>query len=159
MSRLRRARAARRVLITLLVIFLAAAAFNTFGVRTRTVTSASGGYELTVEYASVTRPGLATPWSVEVRQPGGFDGPIVIEVSSGYLDMFDENGLDPDPSKATARPGHVQWEFEPPDGDTLSVSFDARIEPARQWGRAGSVRVIEDGRAVTTARFRTWVMP
>src|SRR5687768_4456584 len=121
--------------------------------------SAGGGFELTVEYASVTRPGLATPWAVEVRRPGGFDDPVVIAVSSEYLDMFDENGLDPDPSKATAYPGFVEWEFDPPATDTLSVSFDARLEPARQWGRTGTVKVIDNERPVTQVEFHTWVMP
>jgi hypothetical protein len=159
LRRLQRARLGRRIIITALVLFLLAAALGAFGVRTRTVTSAGGGFELTVEYATVTRPGLATPWSVEVRRPGGFDDPIVIAVSSEYLDMFDENGLDPDPSKATSYPGYVEWSFEPPSTDTLSVAFDARLEPARQWGRPGTVQVINNGRPVTEVVFRTWVMP
>ncbi len=159
LPRLKRARLARRVIIGALCLFLLAAALGAFGVRTRSVTSTAGDYELTVEYATVTRPGLATPWAIEVVRPAGFDGPITLAASSAYLDMFDENGLDPDPSKATADGDFVHWEFDPPPADTLSVSFDARIEPARQWGRSGVVKLIVDDRVLTQVTFRTWVMP
>jgi hypothetical protein len=53
----------------------------------------------------------------------------------------------------------VIWEFDPPDGDTLGVSLDARIEPGAQWGRTGETSVLVDGRPVATARYKTWVLP
>ena len=158
LPQVRRARALRRVAIGALVVFLGAGALNVFGVRTATVEASGGGYDLSVEYAAMTRPGLATPWSVEITRPGGFAGPVTLSVSSDYLDMFDENGLDPDPSSATADPDRVVWEFEPPDGDTLTVSFDARLEPARQSGQDGVVEVLEDGEPVVRVRFTTRVM-
>jgi hypothetical protein len=158
-DRLRRSRTLRRVALACLFVFLAAGLAGAFGVRTREASASNNGYELTVTFATVTRPGLATPWSVDVRRSGGFDGPITIAASSDYLDMFDENGLDPEPSSSTADPEFVVWEFEPPAGDTLSVSFDARIEPAKQWGRSGVVKVLAEDAEVVQASFRTWVMP
>lgn len=119
-----------------------------------------GGYELTVTYGQVTRGGLATPWAVKVHHPGGFVGPTTISTSTSYLDLFDENGFEPEPSKVTATPDEVIWEFEPPPGDTLRVSLDARIEPAAQWGRSAETSVLgEDGQPVVTARYKTWVLP
>jgi hypothetical protein len=156
---LQRSRTLRRVSLICIFAFLIAGLAGAFGVRTREVTATGNGYELTVTFATVTRPGLATPWSVDVQRPGGFDGPITIAATSDYLDMFDENGLDPDPSASTADPEFVVWEFDPPMGDTLSVSFDARIEPAQQWGRSGTVKVLADDAEVVQASFRTWVMP
>ena len=158
-ERLRLGRAARRVFIVLLFVFIGLGLAGVLGVRTGTVSATGGGYELEVTYARVTRPGLATPWSTTVRHPGGFEGPITIAVSSEYFDMFDENGLDPDPSGATADGEYVYWEFEPPDGDVLEVSFDARIEPARQWGRDGVSRLMDGNRVIAEARYKTWVLP
>ncbi len=129
------------------------------GVRSRMTTVAGGGYELTVTYAQVSRPGLATPWSLEIHHAGGFDGPVTVSTKSSYLDLFDENGFDPDPSTTTATPDAVIWEFDPPEGDTLGVSFDARIEPGAQWGRTGETSVLVDGKPVVTATYKTWVMP
>jgi hypothetical protein len=159
LERLRSSRASRRIFIALLFIFLALGLAGVLGVRTGTVSATGGGYEIEVEFARVTRPGLATPWSTTVRHPGGFDGPITIAVSSEYFDMFDENGLDPDPDGATADGEFVYWEFQPPAGDVFEVSFDARIEPARQWGREGVSRLMDGETVLAEARYRTWVLP
>ena len=129
------------------------------GVHTSTTTARSGGYELTVTFGRVSRPGLATPWSLEIRHRGGFDGPVTVSTNSKYLDLFDENGFDPQPSRSSATPDEVVWEFAPPDGDILGVSLDGRIEPGAQWGRTGETSVLVDGKPVVTARYKTWVLP
>jgi len=157
--RIRRARAFRRLFIAVLFAFLGVGLADQLGVLSRTTTAQGGGYELTVTYGQVSRGGLATPWSFEVHRPGGFDGPITVSTTSAYLDLFDENGFDPQPNSSTATPDTVIWEFEPPDGDTLAVSLDARIEPAAQWGRTGETSVLVDGKPVVTARYKTWIMP
>jgi hypothetical protein len=145
--------------MSLVAVFLLLGLSGSLGVRTRTTTVQGGGYELTVTYGQVSRPGLPTPWSFELHRTGGFDGPITISSSSKYLDMFDENGFDPNAAKVTATPELVIWEFDPPPGDTLAVSLDARIEPSVQWGRQGETSVLEDGKPVVTARYKTWVLP
>jgi len=157
--RSRRARAVRRLFMAALVAVLALGLAGLLGVDSATKTAGGGGYELTVTYGRVSRPGLATPWSLEVRHPGGFDGPITISTNTKYLDLFDENGFDPQPSKSTATPDTVIWEFDPPDGDTLGVSLDARIEPGAQWGRTGETSVLVEGQPVVTAKYKTWVLP
>jgi hypothetical protein len=155
----RRARTGRRIFMTLLLVFLAVGLTGRLGVHSRTMTVQGGGYELTVTYAETSRAGLATPWSLEIRHPGGFDGPVTVSASSKYMDLFDENGFDPQPSRSTATADAVIWEFDPPDGDTLGVSLDGRIEPGAQWGRAGETSVLVDGKPVVTARYKTWVLP
>jgi hypothetical protein len=159
LTRARRARTVRRVFLTLLAAFIALGAAGRLGVRTATVTARGGGYELTVTYGQVSRPGLPTPWSFVVRRAGGFDGPVTVVATHKYLDMFDENGFDPEPSSSTATEQYIVWEFEPPPGDTLAVSLDARIEPSVQWGRSGETAVVENGRQVVVARYKTWIMP
>jgi hypothetical protein len=157
--RSRRSRAVRRLFLTLLAALVAIGASGRLGVYSRMTTASGAGYELTVTYAQVTRPGLASPWSLEIRRPGGFDGPVTVTTNAKYLDLFDENGFDPQPSKSTATPDMVIWEFEPPEGDTLGVSLDARIEPGAQWGRTGESSVLVDGQPVVTVKYKTWVMP
>ncbi len=53
----------------------------------------------------------------------------------------------------------VLWEFDPPEGDTLTVYFDARIEPQLQRGVTGEVAVIEDGAPVVQVEFHTSIRP
>ena len=159
--RLRAARAARRFFFLSLCALLVAAILNLLGVRTGEATGSGGGYEVAVTYAEITRPGLATPWSVEIRRQGGFPRAVTVAVRSSYFDSFDENSLDPEPLGSVSDGERTTWTFEPPqDGDTLSISFDARIEPGVQFERiAGTVQVLEDGRAVATVRFKTLVLP
>ena len=143
-----------------LVLFLGASFTRAYGVRTETVEAIGGGYELSVRYGGTTRPALATPFDIEIRRPGGFDGPVTVAVTGEYLAMWDENGLSPAPSAETADGEWRVWEFDPPDGEVLLVSFDARIEPAAQSGERGRVEIRdESGGAVVAVDFETEVLP
>ena len=137
-----------------------AAPFGIYGVQTNTVSSTGNGIDLEVRYGTVSRPALATPFEIEVTSPGGFDGPVTVAVRSTYLAMWDENGLDPSPSEETADGESTFWTFDPPDGDVLAISFDARIEPAAQNGEAGRVAVVDDaGAELVAVEFTTRVLP
>lgn len=155
----RRHRATRRVGFVLLAVVLILGATNVLGPRAVTTTAAGGGFELTVTYASVSRPGLSTPWTLEVRRPGGFDGPVTIATTGDYFALFDENGLDPDPEAATTDGDLRIWEFGPPLGDVLTVTFDARLEPASHLRRSAETSVLVDREAVVSVRYSTLVMP
>jgi hypothetical protein len=133
--------------------------FDAYGVDTATVQAEGGGYRLEVEFPSVSRPALASPFEITVTRAAGFDGPITVAVSRDYLAMWDENGLVPAPAGERTAGEMVHWEFDPPVGDELTVFFDARIEPAAQSGRTGRVAVIEDDAAVVEVEFRTEVRP
>jgi hypothetical protein len=132
---------------------------DAYGVDDATVRVAGGGYELEVRYGTVSRPALATPFEITVRRPGGFDGPVTLAVDRAYLEMWDENGLVPAPSAETTSGPDVLWEFDPPEGDTLTIWYDARIEPAAQSGRSGSVAVIDGDARVASVSFHTTVLP
>jgi hypothetical protein len=161
LGRLKRARFGRRLFFVAICGLLVAAALGLLGAQTDDVSASGGGYEVTVTYPSVTRPGLAVNWSVEIRHEGGFDRVVTVAVDSAYFEIFDENALDPDPLGATTDAERTIWTFEPPtEGDTMTVSFDARIEPGVQWERVpGTVAILEDGRPVATVDFKTLVLP
>jgi hypothetical protein len=160
-ARVRRWRSLRRLFFVGLCLFLGLGLLEVYGVRTSETSATGGGYELTVSYATVSRPGLATPWSAEIRRPGGFDGPVTVTTTSDYIEAFDENSLDPEPSSATTDADRIIWEFDPPpEGDTLTISLDARIEPSVQLQRVtGVTEVLEQDEPVVSVRYRTWVMP
>ena len=133
--------------------------WDAFGVDTATVNASGGGYDLSVRYGTVSRPALATPFEITVTRPGGFDGPVTVVVDRAYLGMWDENGLVPAPAAETTRGEWVEWEFDPPAGDTLSIAYDARIEPGAQSGRDGAVGIVEDDEIVVAVEFHTAVRP
>lgn len=164
LGRAKRARWLRRSFLAGLALFLLAGALNVFGVRSADTSASGGGYELTVTYPKAARPGLAIPWSVELRKQGGFepDETITVRAESKYFDLFDENGFSPTPEAETTDGRYTYWEFKaPPEGqDVLTVSLDTRIEPAAQNGKSGSVAVLDDdGEVVVEVRFRTRIWP
>lgn len=133
---------------------------DTYGVDDATVRASGGGYDLAVRYGTVSRPALATPFEITVTKEGGFGGaPITLAVDRAYLELWDENGLIPAPAAEVTQGEWVEWEFDPPDGDTLTVWYDARIEPAAQSGRDGAVAVLDGGDPVVTVAFHTRVLP
>lgn len=138
------------------------AAVGLFGVRSRTASGEAGGVVATVEYAHVVRPGLAAPFSVTVtsRQAAPLPSSLEVAIALDYLELFDENGLAPQPVSEHTDAGDLVWSFEVPRGvREFSVSFDGRIEPAAQWRRAGRVAVTAGHRQIADVAITTWVAP
>jgi hypothetical protein len=162
-SSLWRGRILRWVFALALTAFLVVGLLGGYGVRHRGVTGVGGGYELTVRFPTVTRPGLASVWAVEVRRTDGapLEGPITIATDAAYFELFDENGLDPDPATAMSDGERLIWEVEPADRATaVALDFDARIEPAVQLTRErGETSVLVDGEPVVTVTYTTNVLP
>lgn len=149
----------RRIGIGVLLLIAVSGATGLLGVRTAEAQAEGGGHRVTVEYAAVARAGLDVPWSVTVHRPGGFTGPVTLAVTSEFLDLHEEQGLDPEPIESTADPESVYWTFAPPPGEVLVVSFDAYVQPAAQWGADGRVVLIEAGEPLLEVPFRTWLVP
>jgi hypothetical protein len=154
-----RSRWARRSVLGLLLVFVILGAAGMFGARTRTVSASAGGYELSVTYPAVTRPGLAILWSVEVRREGGLGQEVVIATSSEYFDLFDFNQLYPQPSEETSDGRSTIWTFQAPEGDVMQITMDGRMEPAQQSGAGAITSVLLDGRPAVEVRYSTVVMP
>lgn len=148
--------------IGLVTILVLAGAVGLLGVRTTDAGASADGFELTVHHAAMTRPGLATPFSVSVRTTDDSPLPpeVTIRVSSDYLAMFDDNGMEPLPTESYNTAAWTWWTFAVPDGkDTLTVDLDARLEPAVQWERSGEAGLEVGGDEIVTLQFTTLVAP
>jgi hypothetical protein len=145
------------VALLTLVVLLGLAGF--LGVRSATVSASGGGYELTLTYPRIARAGLDVPWELTVHKPGGFTEAVVIVVESDYFDMFETQGWTPEPSAETSDARRTYMTVDPPPGDTLTLGFDAYIQPSSQRGTSGSVTVSEKGIDVSTLDFTTWLVP
>jgi len=153
----------RRAFLALLLVIVIAGVSGFLGVKSRTVQAHAkvGKTTLEVHYAQVARAGLDVPFEITVHRPGGFgDNPVVLAISSSYLELFNRSSVDPQPSSETADASHVQWTFDPPDGSTLVVSVDMQVQFGRHWGRDGTVSVLDEGgKPVVTTSFKTWLSP
>ncbi|HEU4895177.1 MAG TPA: hypothetical protein VFT85_05010, partial [Acidimicrobiia bacterium] len=98
--------------------------------------------------------------SIESTDGSALPSMVTTRVGNDYLAMFDENGLDPDPASSFQTEQWTWWQFDVPEGaSVLEVSFDARLEPAVQWGRSTTAAVEIEGREAVAVEFTTWVLP
>ena len=163
LGRLRRSSMLRLAFFVLVTVFLVFGALGAYGVRHGEVSATGAGFELSVRYPTITRPGLASVWTVEVRRTDGapLDGPVVLATTADYFDLYDENGLDPAPASEWSDGENLVWELDPAEGATaVVVHFDARIEPGVQLSSKSATTVLlVDGASVATVTYRTRVMP
>lgn len=159
--RIRRWRSARRIFFCLLTAFLALGLLDVFGTRTMETSATGGGWELSVTYPRVTRPGLSARVSIEIRRPGGFDVPVVLAVESSYFDAFDESSVEPEPVESTSDSSRSLWTFAAPTtGDTLVVDVNGRIQPGFQLRHvSGRASVLVADHPAVSARWKTFLTP
>ena len=157
--RLRRDRLGRRVMVAVLLAFVALGAVDLLGSRTSVASATRGGYTLTVIYPSITRPGLPVRWEFEVRHRGGFDGPVSIATTFDYLHLFDVSNLEPDAASATATRGTLIYRFDPPPGDVFRVAMDGNTEPGEHELQPVTSSVLVGDRPVVSVSYRTLLVP
>ena len=148
-------------LISVLVVFgiVALALLGFAGLATGSATTGGDQFDVRVEYATVSRPGLATPFVVEIESTAGvLPGEITVELPRDYLSMFDENGLDPQPDSVSSDGTTEIWTYQTDDVSTLSIDFDARLQPNMHYSRDGWV-IVSGGDSEVRVDFRTRVMP
>jgi hypothetical protein len=146
-------------LVMVLAVLDGLDALNTLGPDERRVSASGGGFELEVEYPSVSRPALASVFRIAVRRAGGFDEPVQVAVSRTYLEAWDLNGVLPGPAAETSMGAWIVWEFDPPPGDELLVTYESRIEPGEQTSVPGAVAVLVEDEPVAEVRFTTVMRP
>jgi hypothetical protein len=149
------------MLIGFLVVILMAGFIGLLGTRTRTTESTGNGYDLQVHFASIARPGVAVPLDVQVQRHGGFGDAVTIAVPASYLSSTDAQSVEPEPRSTTSDGDLIVFQFEPPQGDTFGVSWEAEIDPAANMGRKEATITVmgDDGRPATSVSIRTWVLP
>lgn len=157
--KLRRARLERRVVLSLLGVFLLLGATGFLGDRTATITSSVGGYTTRLTYPLATREGEPVRWKLVVSHPGGFDGQIVIRTTYDYLLPFDITNIHPDPSTSNATDGVIVWGFDPPDGDSFVMTLDASTEPAIHWHAGATTTVTVGGAPAGSLSYSTRILP
>lgn len=154
--------AVRLIAMSLILAVMVAGGLGLLGVRGSVASANGDGISVFINHASVTRAGLATPFSMTIEGRDGLPLPptLTTRVSSDYLSMFDENGLEPEPTSSFQNGDWTWWTFDVPEGATeLVVSLDARLEPAVQWGRSTTAAIEIDGVEVASVDFATWVLP
>jgi hypothetical protein len=159
LSKLRRARLERRIVIGIAVLFVAVMLTGTLGPRTSTVSASGGGYTLTVTYPEVTRPGLPVRWEIRVTHPGGFPARITVATTFVYLRHFDISSIQPEPASATADASDLVYGFDPPAGEVFQVAIDAATQVSEQEWPPATTTLVVDGTPAVSVTYSTKVVP
>lgn len=159
-GQVRRARNLRRIGLGFIWVVVGLGLTGLLGVKTGEVRETDDGYTLRVRYPQVTRAGIAVPFHVRVEHPGGFSQPVQLAFTEKLFERFDFANFYPNPSAETASGGFVYYEFDPPPGDVLEVSLDARTAPDQNgsFSRYRAVLLVADA-PVTQVSFRLTVVP
>lgn len=154
----RRSRWMRRVGLGAFAAVVVAGLFGLLGVRTTTTGAADGPLSASLHHADIARPALGVPYELRIEREGGFDGPVEVRISTGYLSAFDENGRSPEPDAATSDGDDTVWTYDPPDGDVFTVWLDTRVEPGVQWRLEGRT-VVRTGDDEVVIEHPMWILP
>lgn len=156
----RRGVVGRRIALSLMALAVVVGATGFLGIKAHTIHASGNGYTMSLTYPRVARAGLDIPWRLTVHAPpSGFPKQLTIAVSNRYWDIFEFQGLHPEPTDESATPKFVYLTYTPPDSDTMSVSLDTYVQPAAQVGREATVQVVSDGKVMTQLHYKTWVVP
>lgn len=151
--------ALRRVATALLTLGVVAGAAGFFGVRQDHVVATDGGLTLTVDFPSLARAGNDAAFAVTVTDADGLGEKVELALDRRYLDLWESQRFYPEPSEETSDGDRVVLTFDAPeDGTTMTIRFDAYLQPAALSGADGVVEATVAGRS-TTARFTTVVVP
>jgi hypothetical protein len=160
-DRNRRGVIGRRIALTVLAVVVAVGASGWLGVHAETVTADGfDGYHLQLTYPRIARSGLDIPWELRLTHSGGFDGDITVAISANYYDIFEFQGMHPNPSDETSDGKFVYLTFSPPKtGDVFTTSLDTYVQPASQIGRHAVTEVIMHNVVVARVSYTTTLVP
>ena len=150
----------RRAAIAVLTLVVLLGATGWLGVHSSEVTATGGGYTVSVEYPRVARAGWDVPWTVTITAPGSLPDELTVAVTSDWFDLFETQGLSPEPSKEYSDATMSYFVLDtPPEGTTMTFDFDTYVQPTAQLGKDADVWLIVDGERVVTLHYRTWLVP
>ncbi len=154
--------ALRFTVVVLIVGIVVAGSLSLLGPRIAQASTETEDLRLTVTYADISRAGLPTSFVIAVETRNGAPLPARIEISmaTSYREIFDENGLVPEPDAITSDGITDTWTYRPTGTRRLVISFDARIQPDVHSGRSTEVTLRtpdEPGREPLTVSIHTRV--
>ena len=149
----------RRIVLAVLTLIVLAGVTGFLGVRTGTVTANGDGYAMQLEYAQIARAGLDVPFDVTLKHEGGFDGDIVLAMTADYFDIFEHQGVSPEPDSESSEGPMVYMTFTAPQGNEFRMGYDIYIQGSSQVGASGEVWLSVDDKPLLLVSFTTVLLP
>ncbi|MDQ0096015.1 hypothetical protein [Paeniglutamicibacter psychrophenolicus] len=148
-------RIGRRIILTLVALFVLASLANVFGMDT-TSTGGSPGYELTVSAPRTSRAGMDGKITVTLHAAQKISGPITVKVEQDYLDAFTTYGISPAPDGESSDGHLLVLDYDASDEKTFRLDIDGTVSEDSDLRAHGNVQVYIDGDLVASTKLRLW---
>lgn len=148
-------RIGRRVVLSLVAVFIVVALADVFGLTSR-ATSTSPGYTLTVTSPASIRAGMDARITVELHSEQKISAPITMEVEQDYLDAFSTYSTSPVPDGESSDGTSLVLDYDAPGETAFRLDIDGTASEDALVLARGEVRVYVDGKLVATTELKTW---
>jgi hypothetical protein len=113
-----------------------------------------------VEYPRLARAGFDTPLSITVSNASGVGEEVVVGISQEYMEIFEHQGIFPDPSDVSTDGEFLYLTIAAEPGATeVTVLFDVYVQPSSQQGEQATVFVSDGERRLAETEIRTTLLP
>jgi hypothetical protein len=97
-------------------------------------------------------------FNVIVANPAGLGKQVTVSFRRHYFDLFDLNGVRPDPDSVSADSVNDLYTWQDPPGKTITITVDMYSEFGEHRRVDGSTSVVVANAPVVTVRYHTrWV--
>ena len=85
----------------------------------------------------------------------------MLTINADYIDLFRNQGPDPDPSSETATDANLILTFDPPPGDSFAVTWDLEAKPVGRFiSKDAHIAVVDSAQnEIVAVDFETQVRP
>ena len=151
----RAGRIGRRVVLSLVAIFVLTALADVFGLTT-TSTDASAGHSLAVTSPASIRAGMDARITIELRSEKTISAPITVEVDQDYLDAFSTYSISPAPAGESSDGTSLSLDYDAPGEVAFRLDIDGTASEDSILLARGEVRVYVGGKLAATSKLKTW---
>ena len=150
----------KRGIITLFVVFIAAALFNVFGQPAVATTTSASGTTLRLTTPRALRLGLIYQTSIDITSAHAIHTPVLV-LSSGWFDGATLNSSEPSAVAENHRPAGVAFAYSGiPRGGHVSLWFQWSVNPTHPvWNRAQSVSLYDGSHLILAHTIHVTVYP
>lgn len=150
-------RIGRRMILSLLCLFIVLALLQFFDSED-SLTVSKSGYDVTVDYSPAGRAGMASSLTIQLESGQPITGPVTVALSETYLDVFSVQDVSPQAANEGYADGFVQLNYDPPNKEKFTVNIRGAWETGNAVSASGSVVVSVDGRVVATVPLDSWLV-
>ncbi|HEY8726563.1 MAG TPA: hypothetical protein VIL91_07650 [Gaiellaceae bacterium] len=149
----------RRVLLTLLALFVVAGLVNVFGQRPHTDRASAAAASLEVYAPAHLRSGLIYAARFHITAHRDLKDAFLV-LDPGWAEGYTVNGVAPQPVTEASRNGRIAFGFgHIPAGDSLIFFLSLQVNPTNVGRRSQDVRLTDGEQPILTIHRKVTIFP